>query len=182
MMTMWPILFVAVVGVLAALTLIVYAILRGNTACRMLVTAVLGLFLAGYVGTRLTPYPYDRERGRRADCAGNLHQIGIALQTYAADHSGCAPHTLGDLGYTLDDPKILICKSSGNKAGAFSNAHEWSDYIFIPPATNRKILAFCPAKNHNGAGGTILWVDGSVSWYNAEDLADIRQKAQAQRP
>jgi len=68
----------------------------GLTLVEMLVViAIIGVL----VGLLLPAVQAARENGRRAQCQGNLKQLGIALNQYAASHGTFPPGNVGKMGY-----------------------------------------------------------------------------------
>lgn len=54
----------------------------------LVVIAIIGIIAALLLPTLASA----RERGRRAVCLSNLHQLGIAIQSYAPDNGGLIPY------------------------------------------------------------------------------------------
>src|SRR5215471_302793 len=83
----------------------------------LVVVAVIGI-LAGLL---LPALATAREAGRKARCLSNLHQIGIAIQTYAADYEGKIPFgpkappfiSAADFYPSTGGPTSLISLQSG---------------------------------------------------------------------
>ena len=113
------------------------------------------------------------ERARSISCSGNLKCIGLGLKMYAGDHGEIYPEKLADIGKYLGfQPSLLRCFGSGNEPGTFETVDEWTDYVYISglpesvhPST---VLMYCPAKNHKGKGGNVLFADGHVEWFNSK--------------
>lgn len=109
----------------------------------------------------------------RISCANNLKQIGLGIKMYAADHGKAYPPGFVDAGeYLAHQPKLFICRESGNEHGPFETVDEWSDYVYMSGLTESSpedaVLAYCDPRNHDGDGGNILFVDGHVEWFNAK--------------
>ena len=111
--------------------------------------------------------------GLRTHCMSNLSQIGKALMLYSKEHDGAFPKTIQALTNFCENPKLYICRSSGHTPGPITNLTDWTDYTYIPNPTTNMVWAFCPPKNHNGTGGNILFVDGSVCWYDADRFRNV---------
>ena len=119
-----------------------------------------------------------REAGRRATCAGNLQQIGMALQIYANGSGGSFPDTLDAL--VLDGtivPDMLVCPSSGHTvapgktqveqvANLASGRHQ--SYVYLGKGltltSGRQVLAYEPPAHHGGGGLNVLFSDGTVQF------------------
>ena len=74
----------------------------------LVVIAIIGILAA----MLLPAVSKARERGRRADCGGNLHQIGLLLHMYSLDHDEKFPSQLKSMASYADQPRLYICKSS----------------------------------------------------------------------
>ena len=115
----------------------------------------------------------SRERAWRISCAGNLKNVGLGLKMWAGDHGEIYPERLADIGKYLGfQPALFRCFGSGNKPESFETADKWTDYIYVSglpesvhPST---VLMYCPAQNHKGDGGNVLFADGHVSWFNTQ--------------
>lgn len=106
-------------------------------------------------------------------CGCNLRMIGLAVKMYAGDNDGVFPDRLVQLRrYVCHSPGLFTCPKSGNKPGPFATVDEWTDYVYIPGLTassaENAVLAYCPAKHHEGEGGNVLFADGHVEWFDSE--------------
>lgn len=115
----------------------------------------------------------SRERARRITCSGNLGSTGLGFKMYAGDHDNAYPDRLVDAGrYVANLPELFVCPSSGNETGSFETVDEWTDYVYISglgeTSSPDTVLMYCPAKNHHGDGGNLLFQDGHVEWFNSE--------------
>ena len=167
--------FIPVVGILTALVGIVLGIIvlakhrpgKGLAIGGIASGAVSLLVIHALMVSILVP-SLSRARGlaKRAVCAANLHQFGVAVQAYMFDNEETAPpdlDTLVDYGITVSS--LLSCPSrtvAGNV-----------DYFYFPsPAAARgNPLMACDFKaNHAGEGRSVLLADASVIWLIEADF------------
>lgn len=144
---------------------------------------IFGVALLVVIAIMLFPSVGTRGRGRPpvSRCMSALHQIGLACQMYAEDHSGEFPSNFWAMAPDYGgNPKAYICPASGNTPGDISRVDQWTDFVFIPHLCSshpsNTVLASCPPNNHDGAGGNILFVDGSVCWYNAQEFTNVLKR------
>jgi len=128
---------------------------------------------------------------QREHCARNLKQIWLALRRYARDHQGRLPRSGKWMGQFEDglnlhalfpryvaEPGVLLCPSRGYDDWARIGA--CTSYCYRPgthmlnDAPDKAIVAdLLPgwvdelAAAHGGAGGYVLFVDGTVAWVPA---------------
>jgi len=139
------------------------------------------------------------EERQRQECTRNLMRIWQALREYARDHQGYLPPAgkwprqfEGELNLHalfpryLADPKLFLCPSRGYDD--WSRIGACTSYCYRPgkhalnDAPNKAIVAdLLPgwfdedAASHGGAGGHVLFVDGTIAWVPASsELAEHR--------
>jgi prepilin-type processing-associated H-X9-DG protein len=127
----------------------------------------VGVLLAVVVFIALTIPSFIRydERSRRARCMDHLSQIGRACARYAVNCSGPAmslPEFVQAAASAYLQPEQLLCAECGE---AFV-------YVDGPKGVRdpRDVFAYEPPTYHGGAGGNVLYADGSVKWRTPQVL------------
>ena len=113
------------------------------------------------------------KRARRITCSNYLKQIGFGIKMYAGEHGEIYPVRLREVSeYMAHQSGPFCCPNSGNEPGTFETVDEWTDYVYVPGLPEsvppETVLMYCPAKNHEGDGGNVLFADGHVEWFNSE--------------
>jgi prepilin-type processing-associated H-X9-DG protein len=106
-------------------------------------------------------------------CQCDLRYLGVCCATYAEGHGGHWPSSLNVLTEggrrALTQPKQLICPVSRQP------------YNYIPGHTRsddpNSVVAYESLSNHKGLGANILFLDGSVKWFNAAGYQQVIAKA-----
>lgn len=78
---------------------------RGFTLIELLVV----ITIIGLLAALLFPvFAKARERARQTVCESNLHQIGLAIQMYQADHNNVLPEAFGDASEVAADQRPAL--------------------------------------------------------------------------
>lgn len=119
------------------------------TLIELLVTIGIIGILAGMLLPALNK---ARERGRRAVCINNLHQIGLAMISYAGDFHGAYP--TGPSTEDLSDPaKVCLSSEIGIAAGAPNNVGAfvcYARYLVKHQYVPSTAVFVCPSDRMNG--------------------------------
>lgn len=143
--------------------------------------AILGLALLVALGVMWFPSVGSHSPSPRRLCGSHLRQIGCACRMYAMDHSGAFPTNLWVLvpDY-VGSGELFICPAAGKRPADVPQGEQRTDFVIVPHLiTNHPgnvALAFCPPGNHGGAGGHILFVDGSVQWFELADFSNVLER------
>jgi prepilin-type processing-associated H-X9-DG protein len=124
--------------------------------------------------------------GRRAVCAGNLKDLGIAIHLYRDNnHNYPSVDNWCDLLQKQKELPIQVFKCPGDKNGPFSYAMNPNAE---PNSPNDVVILFetksgwnqfggpelLDFDNHNGKGCNILFNDGHVEWVIKERIAELK--------
>ena len=124
---------------------------------------------------------------KQEHCAGNLRQIGIAIQIYWQDHHTYPPDFQATLLTQAILPGHFICPASSDvpaSPGVRVGAPGTCSYIYVgaslpAQAKPNAIVALEDPTNHGMEGGRALFADGSVGWlgmpYIVQVLNDLQQ-------
>ena len=133
-----------------------------------------GLFLIAVLLAALAlPAVFNmRERVRRAQCATNLHQIGLALIFYSRENANALPAKLSDLQpQYISDPKLFVCPTDGRP------------YIYVSGQKNTDppsyITVYEAPGAHKGEGLNVLFNDCSARWVTLRP--EVEQQLELQR-
>lgn len=149
-----------------------YGLLRGSFHFKLLCILVLVLVIVAIIFLG-APGPSALEKARAVRCASNLRQIFFAAYAYRDANTNAAPQSLLNLIDQIPDPEVYICKGTRHKTGALENVMEWTDYVFVSSPGTNDVLAYCPPENHNGKYGAVVFTNGLVRVYLAEEFANM---------
>lgn len=132
------------------------------------------------------------EHANRIKCAYNLKRIHEAIGAFARDHDGALPSSAGDLlGHV--DAHAFVCQAGDDRtapgpttrqvAGNLSKAEHCS-YVYVGagmtwPVVASVVLAYEESDNHDGDGIHVLFGDGVVKWYSAEEAEQLLKNPNA---
>jgi prepilin-type processing-associated H-X9-DG protein len=108
-------------------------------------------------------------------CTSNLRTIGRALQVYAENNDGRYPDSLRALAASLPEDlssEVMICPASEWRS------HMPMSYIYLGagltvPVAPDRIIAYESLANHDGDGMNILFGDGRVEFFAADDAVRL---------
>jgi len=164
---------------------------------RLLLRAILVIIFLALVTVWFTSEKVSWRRAkalaRRVLCLSNLHQISLAMWTYANDHDGELPRAdrWCDLliEQTETDPNNLVCRNSGATMGQSSYAmNENVAGRRISDLASDLVLLFETKPGWNQVGGpdilisdiherkgcNVAFVNGDVKFVKVEDLEDLK--------
>lgn len=109
------------------------------------------------------------EKGRRVTCAGNLKQIGLALDSYAEQHDGHLPPTADfSLLHAVDylvAGQVYGCPSAlepSRSPATSDHAYIGAGVVTGDPHARDTIIALDRACNHPGGWLNLVFADGHV--------------------
>jgi hypothetical protein len=167
-------------------------------------TVILLMFVAGIAATGIThqsvwlaksdkpmfTWQFRTRAARdRSICLSNVRQVGQAILLYAQEHQGRFPDTLEQVILTQDiTAECFICPGSDiDKAegktpeGQARHLHDHCSYVYhgkgltTATAPTRPILCE-PLTNHEVAGMTILFADGTAEFFPTDKAVEILQR------
>jgi prepilin-type processing-associated H-X9-DG protein len=104
-----------------------------------------------------------REEARKAVCASNLKQVGLAMAIYANDHEDKFPPTLTDLmpDY-LTDEGLFHCPTDTSKEPS---------YLYVPGLSvtdEPTLMLVIERAGIHARGRNVLFVDAHVAWMDEQ--------------
>ncbi len=140
------------------------------------------LVVVGFLAVSLS---IVRERGQRTACLGNLKQIGLGFNLYAADHKESLPTNVVDLTRYMggnDNARMFFCPSRirhlkdpfPRVISSLKDFPEYQSYDYlnaVPAIPRRPVFStFIPIMcdkpgNHGERFINILFGDGHVGWW-----------------
>jgi len=123
---------------------------------------------------------------REMMCLANVHQLGLVMINYAADHDERFPPSFGALLKEGDWPlrlEYFVCPSSGKSAPVpcdfpadfktgerdlLDSVEDWGTYVMVKglkhAASAETIIIYEKAGNHGGKGRACYFDSGEVKW------------------
>lgn len=143
------------------------------------ITSALGTLTIVIIAAMLLPVlSKAREKARRANCSGNLKQLGIACLMYSGDYSGHFPvtfDTLDTAGY-MHGGNVYRCPSVEAPGTSTPSA---GDYLYFGAGirddnsqASNVVIACDKPGNHNGEWMNLLFVDAHVTGVKASSLEE----------
>ncbi len=142
-------------------------------------SAVIGLIF-GIIGTLLLPVLVSRWREpfRRALCAENMKEIGLALMVYA--------HEFRDQGIPAVELLVEHGFLTANRLRCPSAPAGEASYVILngkgDGLENDAVIIYEPLTNHGGEGGNFLFADGHASFIPKAQYGQTLSRGQASQP
>ena len=128
----------------------------------------------------------DQQRSPRTECSSRLSNLACLSAFYSVDHNDQLPTNMTScLAYWPErshseyrhDLRFLLCPATGHAAGPREEADHWTDFVVVTNSTVTQgphtPFIVCPPQNHGGMGGNILFSDGMVEWYDADEFSNV---------
>jgi hypothetical protein len=113
-----------------------------------------------------------RAEAKKAASMGNLHNIGLGIGMYRADHERTFPPDMEALLDYLTDPKVFVDPSDKAPQVRGAKGHPYS-YEYpgaLPDDMPPTFIVACSRKGVYPDGRILLYVDGSVQFLSEEQL------------
>jgi prepilin-type processing-associated H-X9-DG protein len=134
-----------------------------------------------------------RETANQARCCSNLHQIGLAIASYANTHGGMYPDSFVTLMQNEQlTAAVFVCPSSNDEAADgdsraavianMSKPHHVS-YVYLGNGLTTTtvqadtLVAYELPENHRGDGMNMLFGDGHAEWESMVAAKSLIAKA-----
>ena len=117
----------------------------------------------------LTLYRHIMANAEDTPSTRRLHQIGLALHTYAQDHGGAYPDSLADLAVAQGLPADLPTCPSAAPGGPYEYVYKGHG-LGEQRAANGTVLVYEPIAANGDAGSHLLYADGTQVWVATVNL------------
>ena len=162
---------------------------KGFTMMELLVVIAIIAILAALLLPALSK---ARENARRVSCMNNLRQFGVSFSMYAEDHferyTDQVSTLYGNPGdgtiypdyistartfwcssdYT-NEPPTTIDKDTVNGSDSCQISYAYAFGLRVANAAYCPMMSDAGVNNHQGYGGNVLYLDGSVRWVKKLD-------------
>lgn len=152
----------------------------GFTLVELLVVIAI---IALLVGILLPSLNQARQMAYCAKTGGNLHNVGLAMETFASDYGYYPPSYLYPNSATVDDVKSIICNEDPSRPYGYLH---WSWFLFESGRVSGSAFT-CPAAKHGGCPRTNPgkkisdWENGQVDQTGSSGPNSSLQDKQASR-
>jgi hypothetical protein len=122
-----------------------------------------------------SPESVLEQRATDALTSNNLAHVYLVLRE-AVGNGAYFPKGFDELRSSVNS-NLFVCPAGGAKPGPMREAGQWTDYIYIGNLTEGALmhvaLVISPPENHEGNYGYVLFTDGVVSRFSADQVRQL---------